>query len=1068
MKAVSLALIFLCFTALYAMGGDSFASAFPITYLPYSDYGNTSASSNSTGNNSRDTVYKIRSSVQLTSFMISLAGSSFDTVLWIYAADQSTVLWYNDDYGGNYYSVLDYITLQPNIDYYIVIEGYGTYYYGDYNIFVDSDYNGSLLNNIGPSPISNIYPENNATNVSAAGTTITWNFGANTDTYDLYFSASSPPLNQVVYNAPSGVSGSYYTGQLAYNTIYYWRIVSRNSSLMELVSPIYSFKTGPNPAARMWRIDLLDSDGDGWNGAWLNLWVNSDAVFNMITLSTGYGPSSHEFYVLDGDEIFTHYSAGLFPYENEYIIYNHRNEVEVTSGSGGTTPTGITLTVVLNPVLTPPASTVVSPLNASVDQAFSGYLQWTHTSNTQGYRLFLGTDYPPTNIANNWDYGYTNSAWYGGLTGGQTYYWMIVPYNAHGGALNCPIWSFNIYSHPPAAATNPSPANQQSNLPLAINLSWSLSDFTNGIYFCLGTDNPPTNMFNMEDYGYDTSMSIDSFAPLTTYYWKIVPYNPNGSATNSVVWSFTTQGPAGVTTSNMSNIGSVSATGNANIISLGAPNPNQHGHCWNTTGMPTTANQKTTLGAVSSIGAFTSSIEGLSPNSTYYVRAYATNAVTTVYGDQIAFSTLPIVATNPLPANGGTCQSLPVQLDWTAPLGGCSGYEVYFGTDNPPTNIISATLTTENTFSLSNLAYNTSYYWKIVPYNASGIAEGNAVWSFTTPTIYTQEVPPVIPDFPDATPIYPVIIIPEISGVFAPIITSGWNPPDTPFINAGLHINISGVNLGGMLIEIDPDLSFVPSGIVYRIQASGTWIFVPAEVDWRNDYIYFTVMEAKADGDLDILFPQSEDDTLPVELSSFTAIYKVENFINLNWVAESETEHAGYNILRSETPQINQALQINETIINSGVQIGTQVSYYFIDDDDLFPNHSYYYWLESVSTFGMITYHGPIMVNTTIDSDNTEPLPSLITELYNAFPNPFNPSTVLRYGLANPTTVNIEIFNARGQMVKRYRREHLSSGIYSLVWDGTDQNRMPLGSGLYLVRMKADNYISTKRITLIK
>jgi hypothetical protein len=62
------------------------------------------------------------------------------------------------------------------------------------------------------------------------------------------------------------------------------------------------------------------------------------------------------------------------------------------------------------------------------------------------------------------------------------------------------------------------------------------------------------------------------------------------------------------------------------------------GVCWGTTQTPTTANSKTTDGK--GIGSYTSVITGLTPNSTYYFRAYATNSVGTVYGTQLSSTTL--------------------------------------------------------------------------------------------------------------------------------------------------------------------------------------------------------------------------------------------------------------------------------------------------------------------------------------------------------------------------------------------------------------------------------------------
>jgi len=107
---------------------------------------------------------------------------------------------------------------------------------------------------------------------------------------------------------------------------------------------------------------------------------------------------------------------------------------------------------------------------------------------------------------------------------------------------------------------------------------------------------------------------------------------------NNTKWAFA-DSPAIVTTQAVSFINSTSATGNGAITDLGIPDPTAHGMCWNTTGMPTLADNYTDDGAASATGAFTTSMTGLSANTTYYVRAYATNSET-AYGTDVTFTTV--------------------------------------------------------------------------------------------------------------------------------------------------------------------------------------------------------------------------------------------------------------------------------------------------------------------------------------------------------------------------------------------------------------------------------------------
>jgi len=94
-----------------------------------------------------------------------------------------------------------------------------------------------------------------------------------------------------------------------------------------------------------------------------------------------------------------------------------------------------------------------------------------------------------------------------------------------------------------------------------------------------------------------------------------------------------------VSAASVSSIASTTATGNGSITSLGDANPTAYGICWNTTGTPTISDSKVSNGAASATGAFTASMTGLTANTTYHVRAYATNAAGTSYGSEVSFTT---------------------------------------------------------------------------------------------------------------------------------------------------------------------------------------------------------------------------------------------------------------------------------------------------------------------------------------------------------------------------------------------------------------------------------------------
>ena len=92
-----------------------------------------------------------------------------------------------------------------------------------------------------------------------------------------------------------------------------------------------------------------------------------------------------------------------------------------------------------------------------------------------------------------------------------------------------------------------------------------------------------------------------------------------------------------VTTANVTNIATTSATCGGNVTADGGASVTYRGVCWSTSPNPTISGSHTTNG--SGTGNFSSSITGLNPNTTYYVRAYATNSAGTGYGEQKTFKT---------------------------------------------------------------------------------------------------------------------------------------------------------------------------------------------------------------------------------------------------------------------------------------------------------------------------------------------------------------------------------------------------------------------------------------------
>jgi len=89
-------------------------------------------------------------------------------------------------------------------------------------------------------------------------------------------------------------------------------------------------------------------------------------------------------------------------------------------------------------------------------------------------------------------------------------------------------------------------------------------------------------------------------------------------------------------------------------------------------------------------------------------------------------------------------------------------------------------------------------------------------------------------------------------------------------------------------------------------------------------------------------------------------------------------------------------------------------------------------------------------------------------ELFQNFPNPFNPTTNIEFALTKAADVKLEIFNVVGQKVQTLVSSQMQPGIYSVTWDGRDSRGSSVVSGVYLYRLVAGNTVQTKKMILLK
>lgn len=84
------------------------------------------------------------------------------------------------------------------------------------------------------------------------------------------------------------------------------------------------------------------------------------------------------------------------------------------------------------------------------------------------------------------------------------------------------------------------------------------------------------------------------------------------------------------------------------------------------------------------------------------------------------------------------------------------------------------------------------------------------------------------------------------------------------------------------------------------------------------------------------------------------------------------------------------------------------------------------------------------------------------------FPNPFNPRTTISFALPEAGKISLNIYNVQGQLVRTLVSGSYEAGIYNLQWDATNDYGVRVGSGIYFYRIQAENYVETRKMTLLR
>ena len=533
-----------------------------------------------------------------------------------------------------------------------------------------------------------VSPANGSTGVSTTPT-LSWSASSGATSYDVYFgTASTPPL------ATNTTGVSYSPGTLSAGTLYYWRVVAKNTGGSN-TSATWSFTTlvaGP-PAP------VLSAPANGATGVSTTPVLSWTAASGATSYDVYFGTASSP--PLATNTAGTTYSPGTL---SAGTLYYWRVVAKNAGGSNTSATWSFT-----TQVGAPPAPVLSAPANGATGVSTTSAVSWAAASGATSYDVYFGTASSPplaTNTA-----GTTYSP--GTLSAGTVYYWRVVAKNA-GGSNTSATWSFTTQVAAPAAPVLSAPTNGATGVAATTALSWVASGGATSydVYFGLASSPPLATNTTGATY------SPGTLSAGTTYYWRVVAKNVGGSNT-SATWSFTTlvaPPPAPALTAPANGAGGISV---APVLSWSAATgATSYDVYFGTAASPPLA--ANTAGTTYSPGT-------LSAGTTYYWYVVAKNVAGSGSSAVWSFATIVAAPALTTPSNGAIGVSWTPALTWSA-ASGATSYDVYFGTAATPPRVTNITATT---YLPGTLSPGTAYYWLVVARNSGGVAP-SATWSFTT------------------------------------------------------------------------------------------------------------------------------------------------------------------------------------------------------------------------------------------------------------------------------------------------------------------------------------------------
>jgi len=294
------------------------------------------------------------------------------------------------------------------------------------------------------------------------------------------------------------------------------------------------------------------------------------------------------------------------------------------------------------------------------------------------------------------------------------------------------------------------------------------------------------------------------------------------------------------------------------------------------------------------------------------------------------------------------------------------------------------------------------------------------------------------------------------------------SPPDSGYSIDNLYPHVpEGINgeqsAEGLLITWKPNTEAdLDHYSLYRgcdpgfIPDAGNLVGIPVapsflDKDWHQGSLsHYKISAIDRSGNESPFALLAPDKIVAAELRSYL-ISVEEGCIEVNWILAYASSDYSFSIVRKRDD--------NEISLGSqDVQAGSNGLSFWFRDCNCEPDVKYSYCVSIVDEAGQ-----RVLFET-----ETVALPKKKLALYQNHPNPFNPSTSIRYYLPSPASVTVEVYDIAGKKIMELMRGNQETGLHSIDWHGTNSNGYAVPSGIYFYRLSSGKTSLSKKMVLIR